>query len=107
VDRAPRWVAPYQPRLDWQMWFAALGTYRDNPWFVNFVYRLLEGSPPVLALLGPNPFPAAPPRFIRAEIYDYAFTDWHTRRTTGAWWKREHVGSYLPAVSLRNFQAAP
>jgi len=107
VDRAPRWVAPHQPRLDWQMWFAALGTYRDNPWFVNFVYRLLEGSTPVLALVGPNPFPAAPPRYIRAQVYDYAFTDWSTRHATGAWWKREPVGSYLPPVSLQNFRTAP
>jgi hypothetical protein len=106
VDLAPRWVAPYQPRLDWQMWFAALGTYRDNPWFVNFVYRLLEGSPKVLALLGSNPFPAAPPRYIRAQVYDYTFTDWRTRRATGAWWKREPVGTYLPPVSLQNFRTA-
>jgi hypothetical protein len=107
VSRPPRWVAPHQPRLDWQMWFAALGTYRDNPWLVNFVYRLLEGSPQVLALLGPNPFPSAPPRYIRALVYDYKFTGWRTRRETGAWWKREPEGTYLPAVSLQNFQPAP
>ena len=51
VTRAPRWAAPYQPRLDWQMWFAALSDYRSNPWFVAFAERLLEGSPEVLALL--------------------------------------------------------
>ncbi len=107
VDRPPRWVAPHQPRLDWQMWFAALGTYRGNPWVVNLVFQLLEGSPPVLALLGPNPFPAAPPRYVRAQVYDYAFTDWQTRRANGAWWKRESVGSYLPQVSLQNFRTAP
>jgi hypothetical protein len=104
VDRPPRWVAPHQPRLDWQMWFAALGTYRDNPWFVTFVYRLLEGSPQVLSLLGPNPFPSAPPRYIRARVYEYTFTDWPTRRATGAWWKREPAESYLPVVSLQNFR---
>src|ERR1035438_9903164 len=54
---APRWVAPYQPRLDWQMWFAALGNYQQNPWFVNLALRLLEGSPEVTALLASNPFP--------------------------------------------------
>src|SRR5204863_892201 len=100
VHRAPAWVAPHQPRLDWQMWFAALGSYRSNPWFVNFVFRLLEGSPDVLALLDRNPFPDAPPRYIRAPIYDYTFTDRQTRRATGAWWRREPRGTYLRAVSL-------
>ena len=104
VDRPPRWVAPHQPRLDWQMWFAALGTYRDNPWFVSFVLRLLQGSPEVLALLRADPFQGAPPRYIRALIYDYTFTDFETRRRTGAWWKREPLGTYLPAVSLQDFR---
>jgi hypothetical protein len=104
VDRAPRWVAPHQPRLDWQMWFAALGSYRNNPWFVNFVFRLLQGSPDVLALLSPDPFSGAPPRYIRALVYDYTFTDFETRRRTGAWWKREPRGTYLPAVSLQDFR---
>jgi lipase maturation factor 1 len=107
VDRAPPWVEPHQPRLDWQMWFAALGEYRGNPWFVNFVFRLLQGSPDVLALMGPNPFPGAPPRYIRALVYDYTFTDFTTRRATGAWWKREPQGTYLPAVSLGDFRSAP
>src|SRR2546423_10710157 len=102
--RAPRWVAPHQPRLDWQMWFAALGSFRQNPWFVNFAFRLLQGSGDVLALLGSNPFPGAPPRYIRALSYDYSFTDFKTRRRTGAWWNRELVGPYLPAVSLQDFR---
>jgi hypothetical protein len=106
VRLAPRWVAPHQPRLDWQMWFAALGSYRNNPWLVNFVFRMLEGSPEVGALLGRNPFPNAPPRYIRALLYDYTFTDWQTRRATGAWWNREQVGVYLPAVSLQDFRRA-
>ena len=101
VRHAPRWAAPHQPRLDWQMWFAALGSYRTNPWFVNFVLRLLEGSPDVTSLLDRNPFPGAPPRYIRALTYEYTFTDWQTRRTTGAWWRREPRGTYLPPVSLR------
>ena len=104
IDRSPRWVAPHQPRLDWQMWFAALGTYRNNPWFVSFVFRLLQGSPDVLALLHSGPFQGAPPRYIRALIYDYTFTDFETRRRTGAWWKREPLGTYLPAVSLQDFR---
>jgi predicted DCC family thiol-disulfide oxidoreductase YuxK len=101
VNRRPAFVAPHQPRLDWQMWFAALGNYRENPWFGNFCDRLLQGSPAVLALLEKNPFPAHPPRQIRAEFYDYRFTDLAERRATGAWWKRELIGEYLPPISLR------
>ncbi len=99
--RAPVWVQPYQPRLDWQMWFAALDSYRAEPWFVNFAVRLLEGSPEVTALLERNPFPSAPPHYIRAQLYDYKFTTPGERRATGNWWKRERKGEYLPAVSLR------
>jgi predicted DCC family thiol-disulfide oxidoreductase YuxK len=101
VKRRPKFVAPHQPRLDWQMWFAALSDYRRNPWFVNFCVRLLQGSPEVLSLLERNPFPDAPPRYIRAVVYDYHFTDFATRRKTGAWWRREPNGDYLPIISLR------
>ena len=101
VNRAPRWAAPYQPRLDWQMWFAALSDYRSNPWFVAFVERLLEGSPEVVALLQKNPFPDHPPRYVRAVTYDYRFTTWDERRQTGAWWHREPHGEYLPPVGFR------
>ncbi|MBI3665540.1 MAG: lipase maturation factor family protein, partial [Acidobacteria bacterium] len=101
VKRPPPVVAPHQPRLDWQMWFAALGDYRNSPWFVNFMVRLLEGSPEVLALLEKNPFPNAPPRFIRASRYDYHFTDFPGRRTSGAWWRRRFTGPYFPVASLR------
>ncbi len=100
VSRRPVFVAPHQPRLDWQMWFAALGDYRQNPWFENFCVRLLQGSPEVLALLEKNPFPNKPPRYIRAELYNYQFTNFAERRATGAWWKREYLGEYLPPVSL-------
>ena len=85
------------------MWFAALGSYQNNPWFVNFVYRLLEGSPEVIALLDRNPFPGAP-HYIRALVYEYTFTDRQTRRSTGAWWRRELRGTYLSAVSRESFQ---
>jgi len=71
---------------------------------VNFVFRLLDGSPDVVSLLGRNPFPEAPPRYIRALLYDYSFTDWQTKRATGACWKREAKGIYLPAVSLQDFR---
>jgi predicted DCC family thiol-disulfide oxidoreductase YuxK len=97
VKRAPPWVAPYQPRLDWQMWFAALSNWRANPWFVNFLARLLQGSPEVLELLGKNPFPNQPPRYVRALVYDYRFTRNHG---DGAWWSREPRGLYLRPISL-------
>ena len=100
VKRRPRFVEPYQPRLDWQMWFAALGNYRQNPWLVNFCQCLLQGSRPVLALLERNPFPHAPPRYVRAVVYDYHFTDFATRRRTGDWWSRKELGLYLPPISL-------
>lgn len=104
LKRPPRFVAPHQPRLDWQMWFAALGSYRDNPWFMNFCVRLLQGSPEVLAELERNPFPQGPPRYIRAVMYEYHFTDLATRRAEGKWWQREFKGLYCPALSLRGEQ---
>ena len=99
LNERPRLVAPHQPRLDWQMWFAALGSIRNNPWFVRFLVRLLEGSPEVLKLLRTNPFPEHPPRYVRALAYDYHFTrfgDGHP-----GWWKREPLGLYCPPITLR------
>jgi hypothetical protein len=96
LKKAPRWVAPYQPRLDWQMWFAALSNYQSNPWFSNFMVRLLQGSPEVLGLLANNPFPAAPPKYVRALVFDYSFT-----RDGGDWWRRTPRGLYFPATALR------
>ena len=101
LARAPRWAAPHQPRLDWQMWFTALGNYRENPWFVNFAVKLLEGSPEVKGLLEADPFSGRPPRYVRAMLYDYTFTDAGERRKTGNWWKRELKGQYLPPVGLK------
>ena len=97
VRRAPPIVAPHQPRLDWQMWFAALGSYQENRWFTNFMIRLLQGEPSVLRLLGHNPFPDAPPRYVRARVFLYHFTHFGER----AWWRREEEGSYFPVVSLK------
>lgn len=100
VERRPSFVAPHQPRLDWQMWFAALGSYHNNRWLINFMVRLLEGSPEVLALLADNPFPDAPPRFIRAVVYDYHFTTFESAQPDGAWWQREIKSLYTPVLSL-------
>jgi hypothetical protein len=96
VQRPPAWVAPYQPRLDWQMWFAALGGSSRNSWFGNLMLRLQQGSPEVLALLANNPFPDAPPRYLRAWLEVFRFTDFATLRSEGAWWRRERVGLYYP-----------
>jgi len=102
MDRAPKLVAPFQPRLDWQMWFAALGSYQENRWFILFMKRLLEGSPDVLDLLASDPFPATPPRYIRASLYDYKFT--RSGDNVRSWWKRKYLGPYCPVLSLSSFQ---
>jgi hypothetical protein len=96
--RRPAFVAPHQPRLDWQMWFAALGSFEQDPWFARFLEKLLEGSPPVLALLARNPFPGAPPRFVRARLWDYRFTEPSERKRTGAWWRRTEIAPYGPVL---------
>jgi lipase maturation factor 1 len=101
LKQAPKWVAPLQPRLDWQMWFAALGSYRENIWFVNFCVRLLEGSPDVVKLLAANPFPGHAPKYVRATVSEYTFADSDTRRRTGQWWASQARGLYLPTVGLR------
>ncbi|HZS37631.1 MAG TPA: lipase maturation factor family protein [Polyangia bacterium] len=97
--RPPRRAAPHQPRLDWQLWFAA----KTPPpfWFVTLLRRLLEGAREVLALFEVNPFPERPPRFVRATLYDYRMTDLATRRRTGAWWTRRRIGLYFPPASLQ------
>jgi hypothetical protein len=100
VMRTPGWCAPHQPRLDWQMWFAALGSYRENPWFGRLIVRLPEGSRDVSRLLATNPFPLEPPRYVRASFYRYRFTTLREHRETGAWWKREQLREYLPTVSV-------
>jgi predicted DCC family thiol-disulfide oxidoreductase YuxK len=100
VKRAPGWCAPHQPRLDWQMWFAALESPRQNPWLLGLIVRLLQDSHDVNRLLAHNPFPDKPPRYIRAMFYRYRFTTASELRQTGAWWKRQELREYLPTVSL-------
>lgn len=106
LDQPPRLVQPHQPRLDWQMWFAALGSYRSHPWFLSLVVRLLEGQPNVLALLADNPFPENPPRYMRATAYDYEFTTPSERKQTGNWWKRNNPRPYIPSVTLQDGRLA-
>jgi lipase maturation factor 1 len=100
VKRAPGWCAPHQPRLDWQMWFAALENPQENPWFVGLIVRLLQGSRDVTGLLARNPFPDNPPHYIRAMFYRYRFTTVGELRGTGTWWKREELREYFPTVSV-------
>jgi predicted DCC family thiol-disulfide oxidoreductase YuxK len=104
LRKAPTVVAPHQPRLDWQMWFAALGTWQRNPWLVNLEIRLLQGEPDVLALLETNPFPTRPPKYVRATLYAYRFATAEERRADGLWWTRERKGEYFPKVSLEDFK---
>jgi peptide-methionine (R)-S-oxide reductase len=92
--RRPPWVAPHQPRLDWQMWFAALGRYEDSPWFRSFCLRLLTASPDVLHLLAYDPFGGRPPRYVRGALYQYHFSD----RSSAAWWIREPLGEFSPPI---------
>jgi len=82
------------------MWFAALGKAQNNPWVRRLLERLLQGTPAVVGLFAQNPFPDTPPRYIRAVVYTYHFTDMATRHATGAWWRRELQGLYMPVLSL-------
>ena len=98
-SRMPPQIAPYHLRLDWLMWFAAMSSPYEHPWFEPLLQRLLEGDRSTLALLKTNPFRDRPPRFVRARYYSYRFTTADERRETGAWWRRELEGIYYPAVA--------
>lgn len=100
-SRAPPQIAPYHLRLDWLMWFAAMSEYYRHPWFVHLLGKLLQGDADTLSLLRGNPFPQQPPRYVRAELYRYQFTDTAERKQTGRWWKRDRVAEYFPPVSLQ------
>jgi hypothetical protein len=97
VRRRPPVIAPYQPRLDWQIWFAAMATPRDYPWTIHFVWKLLHNDPGILSLLANNPFPNAPPRYVRAVLYRYTFTP--PDKSDGTWWQRERIDLWLPSLS--------
>ncbi|MFE0274917.1 lipase maturation factor family protein [Streptomyces sp. NPDC058992] len=100
LRRLPRQYAPYHLRLDWLMWFAALSPAYARSWFGGFVERLLENDRDTLRLLRRNPFPDAPPSYVRARLYHYTFTDWRRLRSTGAWWQRRYLREYLPPTRL-------
>jgi hypothetical protein len=100
VDKPPRIYAPYQPRLDWNLWFASLGEWRDNPMVLRTEWRLLGNDHDVLSLFASNPFSQAPPRYVRAVLWQYWFTTAKEKHATGAWWHRQFLGLYAPALEL-------
>lgn len=104
VKRAPGFVAPFQPRLDWHMWYAAATPPQANPWFGRLMAQLLTGSAPVRALFAEDPFPDAPPKFVRATLYRYRFTTPEERKLDGAWWRAAMRAEYLPPSSLGALQ---
>lgn len=97
INRIPPIVAPHQPRLDWQMWFAALGHPEGHPWLYHLIYRLLQQEPDVLSLLDSSSLPRNP-KYIRVKLYTYHFTTPNDRSTN--WWRRVYKSIYLPPVSL-------
>jgi hypothetical protein len=98
VRKAPGIYAPYQPRFEWNLWFASLGHWRNYPWVVQTEERLLLNEPDVLSLFAGNPFAGAPPKQVRAVIWQYWFTDRATKRKEGTWWRREFLGTYAPGL---------
>jgi hypothetical protein len=97
LDKMPPQIAPYQLRLDWQMWFAAMSTPNDYPWTLHLVWKLLHNNRGALSLFRYNPFPESPPRYIRAVLYQYAFRD--PRNSNGFWWGRQKLSLWLPPLS--------
>ncbi|RZC35518.1 lipase maturation factor 2, partial [Asbolus verrucosus] len=100
VNHSLPFVAPYSPRLDWQMFWAAYSTYDKQPWILSLTYRLLVGRPEVLVLLDRHhsPFTQNPPKYIRATLYKYKYSSW-SQRSQPSWWVRQKVGEYFPAYT--------
>jgi lipase maturation factor 1 len=98
LKSAPGIYAPYQPRFDWNLWFASLGSWRQNLWVVQTQERLMNNRPEVLALFAGNPFSRKPPLSVRTVVWQYWFTDLATRRRDGTWWRRQLIGAYGPSL---------
>ena len=107
VDVRPGFIAPWQPRLDWQMWFAALGPCSSSQWLLSLQRKLLQGSEPVRRLMGDDPFGGSPPKYLRTTLWDYRFAPPGEK---GVWWARENPQPFCPALTLDpegNLAAAP
>jgi hypothetical protein len=100
ISRSPGWMSPYHYRIDWQMWFAAMGNYQQHPWLLNLVAKFLSNDKDALTLIAKNPFPDAPPKFIQGILYEYKFTEFGDE--SGNWWTRKKMGQYLVPLSLDN-----
>ena len=98
-DERPSFYAPYQPRFEWNLWFASLDSWQANPWVVLTEERLLEGSPDVAGLFRNDPFRGKPPAMVRTILWQYWFTDLSTKKRTGAWWRRQELGSFSPSAT--------
>ena len=96
-DKQPPQIAPYQLRLDWQMWFASMSTFDEYPWTINLQWKLLHNDPGVISLFAVNPFPDKPPRYVRAVLYRYSFAK--AGNNQGLWWTRTKIGNWIPALS--------
>ena len=107
VRRLPRQWAPYHLRLDWLMWFAAISPGYAQPWLTPFLQRLLRNDRPTLRLLRHNPFPDSPPRYVRAQLYQYRFTTPAELRRDRAWWHRTLVGQYVSPMTLQQTTVPP
>jgi hypothetical protein len=102
VSKPPGIYAPYQPRFDWNLWFASLGAWRQYSFVPRTEVALLSGDADVLSLFAANPFPKAPPQQVRAVIWQYWFTSMRERREHGVWWRRELLGLYAPVIDREN-----
>jgi len=101
-SQAPRIYAPYQPRFDWNLWFASLSSWRQEPIVVRTEESLLRGDTDVLLLFSGNPFPHAPPRQVRAVVWQYWFTTPEEKRAHGTWWRRQQLGLYAPTLERQS-----
>jgi uncharacterized protein YjeT (DUF2065 family) len=99
LNVAPRIYAPYQPRFDWNLWFASLGSWQEYPIVARTEVQLLSNDGDILALFANNPFPTEPPRQVRAVIWQYWMTTMSERRTQGLWWRRQFMGLYAPTIA--------
>lgn len=95
----PRIYAPYQPRFDWNLWFASLGSWRENPLVLRTQVLLLKNDRDVLGLFGRNPFRDASPKYVRTVLWQYWFSTREEKRTEGIWWTRKELGTYSPTIA--------